>query len=155
MSAQTRAQTRALRYPLTVFYDASCPLCASEMHALKARDCTGNLELVDCSSPSFDDAGLLAAGVDRAKLMSRLHAHDACGRWVVGPDCFEAVYRAAGAEAIARIWGSRRLRALLDRLYPWIADHRQALSRLGLHAIVRLVLSRGGTTPRCESCRRP
>ena len=146
---------RPLRYPLTVFYDASCRLCASEMHALKARDCAGRLELVDCSAASFDDTGLRAMGVTREKLMSRIHAHDAYGRWLVGPECFEAVYRAVGAEGIARIWGSRGLRRVLERLYPWIADHRQALSRLGLHVLVRLVLSRGAASPRCESCPRP
>lgn len=145
---------RALRYPLTVFYDASCPLCASEMHALKARDCHGRIELVDCSSPGFSDAGLIAMGVTREKLMKRIHAHDAYGRWLVGVECFEAVYRAAGLEGAARVWGSRRLRRVFDRLYPWIADHRQALSRLGLHVLVRYVLSRGAASPRCESCPR-
>ena len=141
-------------YPLTVFYDASCPLCANEMHALKMRDCGNRIELVDCSSPAFSDAGLLAAGVTREMLMKRIHAHDAYGRWLVGADCFEALYRAVGAEHLASIWGSRRLRALLDRLYALVADHRQALSRLGLHVLVRAILSRGAATPRCESCPR-
>lgn len=146
---------RPLRYPLTVFYDASCPLCASEMHALKARDCRGNIALVDCSASEFSDEGLRAEGITRARLMSRIHARDAHGRWLVGLDCFEAVYRAAGVERAARVWGDRRLRPLFDRVYPWIADHRQALSRLGLHLLVRLALSRGTSSPRCESCPRP
>ena len=37
-----------ITFPLTVFYDASCPLCASEMHALAARDREARLVLVDC-----------------------------------------------------------------------------------------------------------
>ncbi|HZM36614.1 MAG TPA: hypothetical protein VFC18_19280 [Burkholderiales bacterium] len=57
--------SRLPRYPLTVFYDRSCPLCAEEMHALKARD-----------------------------------------RWVVGIEAFEVVYRAAGLDNVARVWGA-------------------------------------------------
>src|SRR5437899_3190717 len=82
----------------SVFYDASCPICATEMHALRDRDCNRRLELVDCSAPEFDDAGLLAAGVSREKLMTLIHARDAYGRWLVGPDCFAAVYGAVGLQ---------------------------------------------------------
>ncbi len=46
---------RPPRYPLTVFYDASCPMCASEMHALRDLDREGRLELVDCSAAQFSD----------------------------------------------------------------------------------------------------
>ncbi len=133
---------RPLRYPLTVFYDKSCPLCATEMHALRDIDRHGRLELVDCSAPDFDAEGLRASGVTHEKLMSRIHARDAHGRWLAGVECFEAVYRAAGVEGTARIWGNPGLRPALDRIYPWIARHRQALSRLGVHRLVRWLLER-------------
>jgi len=132
---------RPLVYPLTVFYDASCPMCASEMQALRARDTRGHLAPVDCSAPQFDDEeGLLAEGITREKLMTLIHARDARGRWLVGVDCFEAAYRAVGLEGAARLWGDRRLRPVLQRVYPWIARHRQTLSRLGMNALVRLML---------------
>jgi predicted DCC family thiol-disulfide oxidoreductase YuxK len=133
---------RPLRYPLTVFYDASCPMCASEMHALRDRDRHGRLELVDCSAPGFDDEGLRAEGITTEKLMGLIHARDAHGRWLVGIDCFEALYRAVGLEARARIWGDRKLRPVLDRAYPWIARHRQTLSRFGANRLVRWLLPR-------------
>ena len=117
------------QYPLTVFYDASCPLCAAEMHALKSRDRDGRLELVDCSAPDFD-AGALGLPVTGADLMERIHARDGDGRWLVGVDVFEAVYRAAGLRKAARLWGNRTLRPVLAALYPWIARNRQRLSRL-------------------------
>ena len=123
-------------YPLTVFYDASCPLCATEMHALRGLDRHGRIELVDCSAAEFDDTGLLAAGVNRAKLMRLIHARDSHGRWLVGPECFAAVYAAVGLERAAGIWGDRRLRPFWSRVYPWIAEHRQMLSRLGLHRLL-------------------
>ena len=132
--------TRPIRYPLTVFYDASCPMCASEMHALRDLDAAGRIELIDCSAPEFSDDGFVAEGISRAALMARIHARDAHGRWLVGMDAFEAVYRAAGLEGAARMWANPRLRPLLDRLYPWIARHRQVLSRLGMNALVRRVI---------------
>lgn len=129
-----------IRYPLTVFYDASCPLCATEMHGLHKLDAAGRIELVDCSAPEFSDEGLRAEGITRASLIRRMHARDARGRWLVGIDAFEAVYRAAGLEGVARAWASPRWRPLFDRLYPWIARYRQFLSRLGLHHLVRCVI---------------
>jgi len=124
---------RSLRYPLTVFYDASCPLCVREMEALRARDRHGRLELVDCSASDFDDEGFLAEGITRAKLMRLIHVRDAHGRWRVGVAGLEAAYRAVGHERAARLWGSRRLHLLLRPLYAWVARHRQALSRLPVH----------------------
>src|SRR5260221_29689 len=131
---------RPPRYPLTVFYDASCPMCASEMHALRDLDREGRLELVDCSAAQFSDEGLRAEGITKDKLMALIHARDAHGRWLVGIDCFEAVYRAVGLEGAARIWGDRQLRPLLKRAYPWIARNRQTLSRLGVNRLVRWLL---------------
>ena len=131
---------RPVLYPLTAFYDASCPMCASEMHALKARDAHGRLELVDCSALDFDETALAGTCIRREDLMTLIHARDAHGRWFVGVDVFEIAYRIAGLEKMAGIWGSRKLRPVLSRVYPWIAKHRQLLSRIGLHSVVRLLL---------------
>jgi predicted DCC family thiol-disulfide oxidoreductase YuxK len=143
-----------VRYPLTVFYDASCPMCASEMHALRDLDRAGRIELVDCSAPDFSDEGFLAEGITREALMRRIHARDARGRWLVGIDAFEAVYRTAGLEGAARMWANPRLRPLFDRLYPWIARHRQLLSRLGMNALVRSLI-RDAASRRRAAERRP
>ena len=128
-----------LQYPLTVFYDASCPLCATEMHALKARDRDGLLELVDCSGASFDAADL-GLPVTRAALMERIHARDGDGRWLTGVDVFEAAYGAAGLKKVARFWSSAKLRPVLVFIYPWIARNRQRLSRIGLARLLALAL---------------
>jgi predicted DCC family thiol-disulfide oxidoreductase YuxK len=130
--------------PLTVYYDKSCPLCAIEMHALRDLD-PGRLNLVDCSAQDFDDKPLACHGVTRQALMTRIHARDAQGRWLIGLDAFEAVYAAAGLKGVARFWGNRRLRPVLDRIYPWIARHRQALSRLGLHRVIGALLACAGS----------
>lgn len=133
-----------------MFYDASCPLCAGEMHALRELDSAGRIELVDCSAPEFSDEGLRAEGITRAALMQRIHARDARGRWLRGMEAFEAIYRAAGLEGAARTWADPRWRPLFDRLYPWIAHHRQLLSRLGVHRLVTRLI-RGAAKRRAAS----
>jgi len=148
---------RPLRYPLTVFYDASCPLCANEMHALKALDAAGRVQLIDCSAPQFSDEGFLAEGITRTALMARMHVRDASGQWFVAMDAFEVVYRAAGLERAASLWGNRRWRPFFDRLYPWIARYRQPLSRLGLAALVRRVIPKptsASSSRQAEFCQR-
>jgi len=134
---------KRVTFPLTVYYDASCPLCASEMHALKARDMEGLLVLADCSASAFDEEPGLREGVTRKMMLERIHARDAAGRWSSGLDVFEAVYRAAGFSTLARVLGSARLRPLLDRIYPWIAANRYRLSRLGLGRVFGLVAPAG------------
>lgn len=131
---------RPLLYPMTIFYDASCPMCASEMHALKARDREGRLELVDCSAPDFDDTVLAGSTIRREDLMTLVHGRDAHGTWLVGVDVFEIAYAAAGLPRIAGLWASPRLRPVLRRLYPFIAANRQFLSRLGFTGLVGLIL---------------
>jgi predicted DCC family thiol-disulfide oxidoreductase YuxK len=130
--------------PLTVYYDKSCPLCASEMHVIEELDWRGRLKLVDCSAPDFDDRAAAKEGVTREAMMTKLHARDPEGRWLVALDAFEAVYASAGLKGMARFWGSRRLRPVLGRIYPWVARYRQPLSRLGLHRVVGAVLARAG-----------
>jgi len=134
--------------PLTVYYDKSCPMCATEMHVIEGLDWRGRLLLVDCSAPDFEDGQAVREGVTREAMMTRLHARDPEGRWLTGLDAFEAVYASAGLTRMARFWGSRRLRPLLGRIYPIVARHRQALSRLGLHRMVGAVLATAGRSAR-------
>jgi len=124
--------------PLTVYYDKSCPLCATEIHALRDLDPKG-FRLVDCSAPDFADAR-------RDDMMARMHARSADGRWLTGLDAFEAIYAAAGLKRTSRLWGNRSLRPVFDRMYAWIARNRQALSRLGVHRVIGRLLGRRATS---------
>lgn len=126
--------------PLTVYYDKSCPMCATEMQVMQARDWRGRLRLVDCSAPDFDDRETAKEGVTREDMMTALHVRDPDGKWLRGLDAFEAVYGAAGLDRAARLWGDKRLRPVLDRIYPFMARYRQPLSRLGMHRVVGALL---------------
>ena len=130
-----RSETAAPVYPVTIYYDASCPLCAAELHAIRDNDRARRLILVDCSSPGFSDKDTRVAGLAATELMSFIHACDASGRWYRGVDVFVLAYRAAGIESIAGACAHPRLRPIWDRLYRWIARHRRLLSRLHLHGV--------------------
>ncbi len=124
--------TLAVNWPLTIYYDRSCPLCAEEMHALVAHDTSAQLQLIDCSAPGFVDPAASAAGISTAQMATLIHARDAAGVWFRGVDVFVLAYNAAGLTSIARIFNLAPLRPVWDRLYPWIARNRTAFSRLGL-----------------------
>ena len=141
-----------LTFPLTVYYDASCPLCASEMHALKARDRDGRLLLVDCSTPGFDDRGFAAEGITQAAMLARIHARDARGRWLQGVDVFVEAYRVAGFERIATALENSWLRPWFVRIYPWIARHRFSLSRLGLFRTYNRIAARARRSDASVDC---
>ena len=136
-----------ITFPLTIYYDASCPLCASEMHALAARDREARLVLVDCSAMDFDARPFTADGVTRAAMLGEIHARDAVGRWLTGIDVLAEAYRAAGFPRIARLFANARLRPPWTRLYPWIARSRYRLSRMRLYRFYDM-LARG----RCNRC---
>jgi predicted DCC family thiol-disulfide oxidoreductase YuxK len=44
---------RTTDYPLTLFYDADCPVCSLEMDHLRARNDAGKLRFVDIAVPGF------------------------------------------------------------------------------------------------------
>lgn len=129
-------------WPLVIYYDASCPLCREEMHALLAHDAQARLQLVDASPGTFEDEHTRAAGIDHAALMRSIHARDRDGRWYRGVEVFELAYGAAGLAGIAAMWGHPRLRPLWDRLYPWVARFRQPLSRLRLNRLYGALVRR-------------
>lgn len=118
--------------PLTVYFDASCRLCHSEILNIKAHDAKDYLRLVDCSSADFDDAPFRAYGITRADMMQRLHVRDNQGAWIKGVPAFELIYRTAGMQHMAGFWGGRHTRPLMEKLYPWVARHRRGLSLTGL-----------------------
>lgn len=117
---------------LTVYFDASCALCKREMAVIRLHDVAQRLAWVDCSAADFDDAPFRAEGVTRAAMMASLHLQDAAGAWITGVDAFAVLYRSVGMNAMATLWGGKWTRPLTERLYPWVARHRQLLSWTGL-----------------------
>ncbi len=140
---------------LTIWYDASCPLCASEMHALLRHAGDTRLQLKDCSAADFDEREVVAAGFTRVELMRCIHARDGEGNWLRGVDVFIRAYRIAGLESVARVWGHRWLRPVWERAYPWVARHRVGLSKLRLHHAFGWLIERAAhrSDRRARACR--
>lgn len=125
--------------PLTIYYDGSCRLCASEIANLAARTKPGLLVLIDCSPQEFDASAL---PVTRLQMMNLIHARDADGRWITGVDVFIAAYRFAKLEWVASLLAHNWLRPFADRGYPWLVRNRRRLSVLGLHRILNFFTHR-------------
>jgi predicted DCC family thiol-disulfide oxidoreductase YuxK len=125
-------------YPITIYYDASCPLCTREISLLKKFDSDQKIQLVDCSP--VDYAG--ENGFTREAMMKLIHAKDASGRWMIGAPVFAAAYGVTGFASVARLWGARPLQPLWRVVYPWIANNRTLLSKLGAVNAVTWLLHR-------------
>lgn len=130
--------TSNVTYPLTIYYDASCPLCAAEMHKIKETDFNNKLILQDCSSEHFNAPAFCPTTKD--EMMERIHAQDAAGVWFKGVDVFAIAYQAGGFSTLGKLWGSKILRPLFSRAYPWIADNRQWLSKTPLPYLLNKML---------------
>lgn len=79
--------------PLTLYVDASCPLCAREIHLLQRRSAPQRLHLVDISATDFDAT---AVGRSREQLGQLLHARSADGHWLTGIDATYWSWHCAG-----------------------------------------------------------
>jgi predicted DCC family thiol-disulfide oxidoreductase YuxK len=107
-------------YPLTLYYDASCPLCRREMNFLRARDRHCRLRLIDVSAADFANDTRRPV----TKLMARMHARRGDGTLVAGVEVFRLAYEAVDLGWIVLPLRSPLLAPLLDRLYTLVARNR-------------------------------
>lgn len=70
-------------WPLTLYYDGDCPLCAREIELLRRHAVPQRLLLVDIASADFDPTLL---GRSLPEMQARLHARWADGEWLLGLD---------------------------------------------------------------------
>jgi predicted DCC family thiol-disulfide oxidoreductase YuxK len=97
-------------WPLTLYFDGNCPLCAREITILRRHAAESRLLFVDIDSPEFDAKAL---GFTFEQMQATLHACFADGRWVNGLDVTLCSWRAAGLGFWATPLTWRALRPLL------------------------------------------
>lgn len=119
-------------YPLTIYYDASCPLCNGEMSNLMLRNEAGLLEFVDASAPGFISP---LPGVTRDDLLNLIHARKANDEVVNSVEVFRLAYSAVGLGWVTAAASWPGLRQLADHAYPWLAHNRHRIPR----GLVRLL----------------
>jgi predicted DCC family thiol-disulfide oxidoreductase YuxK len=137
-------------YPLTLFYDANCPVCALEMDHLRSRDSAGKLRFVDIAAPGFDT---FPAGVGMAELDAEIHATRPDGSVLRGVEVLRLAYAAVGLGWVMRPTGWGPLRPLFDAGYRIFARHRRSISRAAAPLIdtIRTVRARR-TAQRMRDC---
>lgn len=101
-------------WPLTLYYDGDCPLCAREIRLLRRRASPQRLQLVDIAAAGFEPA---PQGPSLTQLQERLHARFADGSWVSGLDATFWSWRAAGLGRWAAPLRWLLLRPLLEPTY--------------------------------------
>ena len=119
---------------MTVYYDASCAVCAFEMDMLCAR-AGARLRGVDISAPDFDAA---RHGFAQHDLDAALHVVDATGTVARGVDALAQVYRTAGLGPVCAPLALPGVRRIVDAGYRAFARHRRSVSRLLGPAIAAL-----------------
>lgn len=138
-------------YPLTLFYDAACPVCSLEMDHLRERCRDGRLVFVDIAQPGFDAA---AHGATFEAMDAEIHGRCADGRMLRGVEVLRLAYDAAGIGWALAPTGWGPLRPLFDAGYRVFARHRRPISRAAapLIAAIRAARARRQAS-RMRDCR--
>lgn len=136
-------------YPLTLLYDSACPICKSEMDALRERDAQqGRLRFIDIAAPGFDAAPY---GATLAQLNAVIHGVTPDGRVLSGVEVLRLAYAAVGLGWLLRPTGWPVLKPLFDRGYAVFARHRYGFSAVFAPLIEQVVAQR--TARRMRRCR--
>jgi predicted DCC family thiol-disulfide oxidoreductase YuxK len=110
-------------WPLALYFDGNCPLCAREITILRRHAAQSRLLFVDINNAEFDAKAL---GFTFEQMQATLHACFADGRWVKGLDATLWSWRAAGLGFWATPLTWRALRPLLAlgyRLFCYLRPH--------------------------------
>ncbi|HEX8596435.1 MAG TPA: DUF393 domain-containing protein [Pseudomonas sp.] len=116
-----------IKWPLTLYLDGECPLCAREIKILRARALSNRVRFVDISDEAFDAKSV---GFTRAQMESSLHAKFDDGTWVTGLDATLWSWRAAGLGVWAAPLSWRLTRPLLNIGYRLFCRWRSHLAWL-------------------------
>jgi len=122
-------------YPLTLFYDAACPVCSFEVDCLRDRSRDGKLVFVDIAAPGFDPS---AHGATAAGMGAEIHGLCADGTMLRGVEVMRHAYDAADLGWVLRPTGWPMLRPFFDASYRVFARHRHEISRAAAPLVVVL-----------------
>lgn len=89
-------------FPIRVFYDGSCTVCATEIEHYLRREQRGQLLAVDISDPGFKPE---LHGITRDEFMHELHVIDRRGRIYRGVEAFWAIWQAFPDATVYRLLG--------------------------------------------------
>ena len=90
-------------FPLRVFFDGSCSVCARGIQIYRARDSDGKLRCIDISAPDFEPEQY---GIAMEDFMDRLHAIDERGTVYRGVESFWAIWQAFPSSTVFGLLGT-------------------------------------------------
>jgi predicted DCC family thiol-disulfide oxidoreductase YuxK len=90
-------------FPISVFYDGACIICAAEMEQYRRKDRAGRLMLVDISSPGFKPE---VYGISLSDFMYELHVIDHAGQISTGVEAFWAIWQAFPGSTLYGLLGT-------------------------------------------------
>lgn len=91
------------QFPVEVFYDGSCSVCATEIEHYLRQDQRGKLLAVDISAADFNPEPY---GIALDEFMYQLHVIDRKGEIYQGVEAFWAIWQAFPSSAIYGIMGA-------------------------------------------------
>jgi predicted DCC family thiol-disulfide oxidoreductase YuxK len=112
-------------YPLTVFFDGACPICAREISLMKRLDRCQRVAFCDFSRPDYDATSI---GFAPSELGRVIHARWADGSVITGADLFRAMWEAVGLGGLARLSRLSLVKPVVLRAYEWFARNRLRLT---------------------------
>jgi len=89
-------------FPIRVFYDGSCSVCALEVERYGRMDHDGRLIIVDISDAAFDPAPY---GITLAEFMYQMHVIDRSGAVFRGIEAFWAIWQAFPSSTLLGVCG--------------------------------------------------
>ena len=112
-------------YPLTVFFDGACPICAREIALMKRLDRRRQLAFCDFSRPDYDATSIAFAPSELGRV---IHARWADGSVITGVEVFRAMWEAVGLGILARLSRLSLVEPLVLKAYAWFARNRLQLT---------------------------
>ncbi len=112
-------------YPLTVFFDGTCPICDREIALMRRLDKRRLLVFCDFSRPDYDPTSI---NISPAELGRIIHARWVNGTVITGVDVFRAMWEAVGLGFLARLSRLSLVEPLVVRAYAWFARNRLRLT---------------------------
>jgi predicted DCC family thiol-disulfide oxidoreductase YuxK len=91
------------QFPLRIYYDGACSVCARGIERYGRMDKGGRLLLVDISSPDFEPG---CQGISLAEFMYQMHAIDQEGTVYKGVEAFWAIWQAFPASTVYGFLGT-------------------------------------------------
>ena len=117
-------------YPLRVFYDGSCIVCATEIEHYLRQDHDGRLVAVDISTLEFDPTPF---NISLDRFMYELHTVDCNGVVYRGVEAFQAIWSAFPASPLygflTRLTGLPLINPIARLLYKCFARIRPYLPK--------------------------